>query len=251
MSRASLEQRGQRFSISHYLQLPAPLKRFLRGRCPRHIVRLPTIRIGTGADSTSSTWKPSSPHSTSWLMISSSPAHQNTGPFDKPTSARARSSPSPSSADGRDSPESEISTVTLAINSEKRSPPCPAARSSTASCVSMPTPSKRGPYIWRRARRAADMGWSNSLGWYKGFPLLTYVKPTGMLKSFGFRSASTVDQRLAETFFAVRAYPTPRLPSAGPVACPPCVADKGFESTDNQWRLARMLRSGGRSSSRA
>jgi hypothetical protein len=61
----------------------------------------------------------------------------------------------------------------------------------------------------------ADIGWSNSIGWYEGFSLLAAVEPTGVITGFCFGSASTADQPLAETFFAVRAAPNPRLKSAG------------------------------------
>jgi hypothetical protein len=60
----------------------------------------------------------------------------------------------------------------------------------------------------------ADVSWSNSIGWYEGFSLLTAVDPTGVVTGFCFGSASTADQRLAETFFAVRAAPDGRLISA-------------------------------------
>src|SRR5215203_1186876 len=56
----------------------------------------------------------------------------------------------------------------------------------------------------------ADIGWSNSLGWYEGFRLLVAVDPTGVITGFGFASASTKDQPLAETFFALRAQADPR-----------------------------------------
>ncbi len=86
----------------------------------------------------------------------------------------------------------------------------------------------------------ADIGWSNSLGWYEGFSLLTAVEPSGVITGFCFGSASTADQPLAETFFATRAHPNSRLPSAGPPSCVPYVADKGFEGAENHRRwLAR------------
>ena len=69
----------------------------------------------------------------------------------------------------------------------------------------------------------ADVGWSNSLGWYEGFRLLTAVDPTGVVTGFGFSAASTADQQMAETFFAARAWPNPRLRSAGSVALGPYV----------------------------
>ena len=60
----------------------------------------------------------------------------------------------------------------------------------------------------------ADIGWSNSLGWYEGFRLLAAVAPSGVITGFCFSAASTVDQQAAETFFAVRARPNPRLTRA-------------------------------------
>jgi hypothetical protein len=43
---------------------------------------------------------------------------------------------------------------------------------------------------------------------------------------------------MAETFFAVRARPNRRLPSAGSVSSGPYITDKGFEGADNhrRWR---------------
>lgn len=82
----------------------------------------------------------------------------------------------------------------------------------------------------------ADIGWSNSIGWYEGFSLLISVEPSGLITGFCFAPASTADQPLAETFFAVRAHPTPRLSSAGPFSYAPYVADKGFEGAENHRR---------------
>src|SRR5215216_1250770 len=82
----------------------------------------------------------------------------------------------------------------------------------------------------------ADIGWSNSLGWYEGFRLLVAVDSTGVITGFGFASASTKDQPLAETFFALRARPDCRLRSAGSAASGPYVVDKGFEGEDNHRR---------------
>jgi hypothetical protein len=59
--------------------------------------------------------------------------------------------------------------------------------------------------------------------------VLVSVNPTGAITGFGFGSASTKDQPLAETFFALRACPDPRLPTVGAPAHGPYVTDKGFE----------------------
>jgi hypothetical protein len=82
----------------------------------------------------------------------------------------------------------------------------------------------------------ADIGWSNSIGWYEGFSVLAAIEPSGMITGFCFGSASTADQPLAETFFAVRANPNPRLLSVGAAFSGIYVADKSFEGTENHRR---------------
>jgi len=82
----------------------------------------------------------------------------------------------------------------------------------------------------------ADIGWSNSLGWYEGFSLLTAVDPTGVITGFCFGAASTAEQPLAETFFNLRADPNPRLISVGVAFSGTYVADKGFEGAQNHRR---------------
>jgi hypothetical protein len=82
----------------------------------------------------------------------------------------------------------------------------------------------------------ADIGWSNSLGWYEGFSLLSAVEPSGVITGFCFGAASTADQPLAETFLNLRANPNPRLISVGSAFWGPYVADKGFEGAENHRR---------------
>jgi hypothetical protein len=81
---------------------------------------------------------------------------------------------------------------------------------------------KRRGHGWLAGQ--ADIGWSNSIGWYEGFSLLTATDPTGVITGFCFGSAATADQPLAETFFAVRARPNPRLASVGSAAAGPYIA---------------------------
>ncbi len=87
----------------------------------------------------------------------------------------------------------------------------------------------------------ADIGWSNSLGWYEGFRLLVSCDPRGVITGFGFASASTKDQPLAETFFAVRAQPNARLGSVGSASSGVYVVDKGFEGAENRQRWLRHI----------
>lgn len=82
----------------------------------------------------------------------------------------------------------------------------------------------------------ADIGWSNRLGWYEGFRLLIAVSPKGVVTGFGFASASTADQPLAETFLAARRRPNSRLSSVGETSSGCYVADKGFEGAENHRR---------------
>jgi hypothetical protein len=82
----------------------------------------------------------------------------------------------------------------------------------------------------------ADIGWSNRLGWYEGFPLLLAVNPIGVITGFGFGAASTKDQPLADAFFALRRYPQPEWQGAGAPAQGPYVVDKGFEGA--AWHTA-------------
>jgi len=93
---------------------------------------------------------------------------------------------------------------------------------------------KRRGHGWLAGR--ADIGWSNSLGWYEGFSLLTAVEPSGVITGFCFGAASTADQPLAETFFELRANPNPRLESVGSAFSGTYVADKGFEGVENRRR---------------
>ena len=79
----------------------------------------------------------------------------------------------------------------------------------------------------------ADSGWSNRLGWDAGVHRLLAVNPTGVITGFGFGAASTKDQPLAETFFALRRQCQPRLASVGAPALSPYVVDKGFEGEAN------------------
>jgi hypothetical protein len=80
----------------------------------------------------------------------------------------------------------------------------------------------------------ADIGWSNRLGWYEGVHLLLAVNPLGVITGFGCGAASTKDQPLAATFFALRRQPHPHVASVGAPALSPDVVDKGFEGQANQ-----------------
>jgi hypothetical protein len=86
---------------------------------------------------------------------------------------------------------------------------------------------KRRGALWLAGQ--ADVGWSNRLGWYEGFHLLVAATPEGVMTGFGFAPASTKDQPLAETFFATRKQPDPRLQSRGQSVCGVYVVDTGFE----------------------
>jgi hypothetical protein len=80
----------------------------------------------------------------------------------------------------------------------------------------------------------AAIGWSNRLGWYEGVHLLLAVPPTGVSTGCGWGAASPKEQALAETFFALRRFPQPKLASVGAPAQSPYVVEKGFEGQANQ-----------------
>jgi hypothetical protein len=86
----------------------------------------------------------------------------------------------------------------------------------------------------------ANIGFSNRVGWYFGFHLLISVHPQGAITGFAFGAASTKDQPLAESFFALRHQPDPRLPTVGQSAVGYYLADKGFagELHHQRWRHA-------------
>lgn len=75
----------------------------------------------------------------------------------------------------------------------------------------------------------ANTGWSNRLGWYDGFHVLTAVDPHGVVTGYGVAPASTKEQPYTDDFLAARAYPEVRLPMVGDPAAGPYVADRGFE----------------------
>lgn len=74
----------------------------------------------------------------------------------------------------------------------------------------------------------ADIGKCTRLGWYDGVRLLASVTPRGAITGWGIGPASTNDRALAETFFAVRAAPEPRLAGVGQPVSDCYVADMGF-----------------------
>jgi hypothetical protein len=39
----------------------------------------------------------------------------------------------------------------------------------------------------------ADLGWSNSIGWYEGFWVLAAIEPSGVIRGFCFGCASTAE----------------------------------------------------------
>jgi hypothetical protein len=82
----------------------------------------------------------------------------------------------------------------------------------------------------------ADIGWCTRLGWYEGVHLLTAVQPDGVITGFGFGPATARDQRLAETFLALRAQAPTLLPSVGTPARGPYLADKGFQGMGGHGR---------------
>ncbi|MGH2535585.1 MAG: IS982 family transposase [Thermomicrobiales bacterium] len=84
----------------------------------------------------------------------------------------------------------------------------------------------------------AEIGWWTRIGWYEGMRLLVSVTPSGAVTGWGFGPASTNDRVLAETCFAARATPHPRLPSVGAPTSDRSVADMGCSGQRGQARWA-------------
>jgi hypothetical protein len=86
----------------------------------------------------------------------------------------------------------------------------------------------------------AAIGWSNGRGWFEGLHLLLAVTPRGVITGFGSAPGNSEDRLLAETLFALRRQPDPRLPSVGAATGRPYVADKGFAGRQRQahWEAA-------------
>jgi DDE superfamily endonuclease len=86
----------------------------------------------------------------------------------------------------------------------------------------------------------AALGWSNRRGWFEGLRVLLAVTPRGVITGFGSAPGSREDRRLADTFFAGRWQPDPRLPSVGAASGRPYLADKGFAGRQRQahWAAA-------------
>jgi hypothetical protein len=84
----------------------------------------------------------------------------------------------------------------------------------------------------------AATGWSNRLGWYDGFHVLSAVDPRGVLTGYAIAPANTKDQPYAEDFLAARAVAHPRLRMVGRPASGPYLADTGYEGRERHQRWA-------------
>jgi hypothetical protein len=82
----------------------------------------------------------------------------------------------------------------------------------------------------------ANTGWSNRLGWYDGFHVLTAVDRIGVVTGYAVAPASTKDQPYAEDFLAARAQPHERLPMVGRRARGPYLGDRGYEGRERHQR---------------
>ena len=152
-----------------------------------------------GTDSLWLMWTPSSPHFTLRVMISATPIRQESEPAPKPPSPKAKSSPSPSSPAG---PASRQRAGLLPLRPEQPHRCLPYALPTRSqfnrlvrSCTQLIEAFflhlvsllevRKSPYealdssampIRDCKRRGhgwlagdADIGWSNSIGWYEGF----------------------------------------------------------------------------------
>jgi hypothetical protein len=85
----------------------------------------------------------------------------------------------------------------------------------------------------------AASGRCNRVGWYEGLHVLAAVTPPGAITGYGCAPASTKDQRLAETFLALRQAPQPGVSSVGTPASGVYVVDAGCEGRTWHTRWAQ------------
>jgi len=84
----------------------------------------------------------------------------------------------------------------------------------------------------------AATGFSNRLGWYDGFHILSAIDPEGVLTGYAVAPACTKEQPYAEDFLAARAFPNPRTAMVGQPATGPYLADTGFEGRERHQHWA-------------
>ncbi len=86
----------------------------------------------------------------------------------------------------------------------------------------------------------ANKATGSRLGWYCGFYLLASADAKGVITGWAFGSASTKDQRLAESFLQARKHAHDRLPTVGPMMPEGgyYLTDSGFVGHDwhHRWR---------------
>jgi hypothetical protein len=201
----------------------------LSGRCPQTRVGLPnTDPEGKGTDSSCSTWTPSSPHFTSWWTTSATPARKKSGFPDpmrrsalarvmhpryllpmEPLQQRAGLLPLRNGLLARRFPYPArplaVQPVGALPGEAHRGGGLASGDNDGGSELPLPSPGQLGDARPGRAKRRgegwlagyADIGWSNSLGWYEGFRLLVATDPTGVITGFGFCAASATDQQVA------------------------------------------------------
>lgn len=80
----------------------------------------------------------------------------------------------------------------------------------------------------------ADYGHSSREGFFYGFHVLYAVGEQGDITGFCFGPGSAKEQSMAETFFALRQHPDPRLPSVGRPSRGEYLGDKGFAGRQRQ-----------------
>ena len=236
-----------------------------RNRCPQTRVGLLPDPEGKGTDSSCSMWTPSSPHSTSWSTTSATPIRRKSEPG--PQASLSESEVITLAIFARWSrfreregllplrPDQPARCLPYPARSLAVQPPGALLYGAHRGFRLAPGEDAREPNVLTKpwtARRCpsgtqsvegmdgwpddADIGWSNSMGWYEGFRLLTAVDPYRGDHRLLLRAASTADQQVAETFFALRAYPNPRLISVGRLPRDPTCPDKGFEGAENHLR---------------
>lgn len=118
----------------------------------------------------------------------------------------------------------ELATLALALGRSIQTPG-PAYQVLDSVAVAVRNAKRRGA-SWFDGQ--AGLGWSNRLGWFFGFRVLTVCTPAGIVTGYGVAPGNANDRVLAETLLAARVEPHPRLPSAGDWSAVPYLADANF-----------------------
>jgi hypothetical protein len=109
---------------------------------------------------------------------------------------------------------------------------------------------KRRGHGWLAGQ--ADIGWSNSIGWYEGFSLLAAIEPSGVITGFLFRECLYRRSAIGRNLLRGESHSPPEAHQRGLGLLGHLLRDRQrLRGRREPSALARMLRRGGRPSAQA